>query len=88
MKRLFLLFVLFLVSFAAFPRFVGDVNDDGSVTIADVTALVNVILGQTDSPAQGSVDFQAADVNGDGTCLSTTLPTGLPIECRRHGPPM
>ncbi len=67
MKRLFLLFVLFLVSFAAFPRFVGDVNDDGSVTIADVTALVNVILGQTDSPAQGSVDFQAADVNGDGT---------------------
>ncbi|MBR0433857.1 MAG: M60 family metallopeptidase [Bacteroidaceae bacterium] len=38
----------------------GDVNADGSVTIADVTALVNIILGS-------SMDtVGVADVNGDG----------------------
>ncbi|MBP3211398.1 MAG: dockerin type I repeat-containing protein [Prevotella sp.] len=36
----------------------GDVNGDTKVTIADVTALVNVILGKTTANA-------ACDVNGD-----------------------
>ncbi|MBQ9560535.1 MAG: glycosyl hydrolase 53 family protein [Prevotella sp.] len=40
---------------------VGDVNDDDQVTIADVTALVNIILGKG-----GSYIEYAADVNGDG----------------------
>lgn len=39
----------------------GDVNDDGTVTIADVTALVNIILGKNEAPASG-----VADVNDDG----------------------
>ena len=39
---------------------VGDVNKDGSITIADVTALVNIILGKTTD-----YDEQLADVNGD-----------------------
>lgn len=38
----------------------GDVNGDNKVTIADVTALVNVILGKSTTPASG-----VADVNGD-----------------------
>lgn len=37
----------------------GDVNGDGQVTIADVTALVNIILGN-----QGG-DTSVADLNGD-----------------------
>ena len=41
---------------------VGDVNGDETVTIADVTALVNIILGKDD--AAGS---DAADVNEDGS---------------------
>ena len=42
----------------------GDVNCDGFVTIADVTALVNIILGKDDTkPYQYSHD--AADVNQD-----------------------
>ena len=42
----------------------GDVNDDGVITIADVTALVNIILGKDDMvPYQ--YDHEAADVNGD-----------------------
>lgn len=42
----------------------GDVNMDGSITIADVTALVNIILGKDDTePYQ--YDHEAADVNGD-----------------------
>ena len=40
----------------------GDVNNDGSVTIADVTALVNIILGKSETPASG-----VADVNNDGS---------------------
>jgi len=39
----------------------GDVNGDGSVTIADVTALVNIILGS------GTDTYNAADVNEDST---------------------
>ncbi|MBQ9560264.1 MAG: dockerin type I repeat-containing protein [Bacteroidaceae bacterium] len=38
----------------------GDVNGDGNVTIADVTALVNIILGK-------GTENAASDVNGDGS---------------------
>ena len=41
----------------------GDVNNDGSVTIADVTALVNIILGKD---TENVYNHDAADVNGDG----------------------
>ena len=40
----------------------GDVNKDGFVTIADVTALVNIILGKD---TNNDYDSAAADVNGD-----------------------
>ncbi len=39
---------------------IGDVNRDGNVTISDVTALIDYLLGGDDS----SIDVQAADVNG------------------------
>ena len=45
----------------------GDVNKDGDVTIADVTALVNIIMGKD---TENQYDHSAADVNGDG---STTI---------------
>ena len=44
------------------PTRPGDVNHDGDVTIADVTALVNIILGKD---TEGVYDHEAADVNGD-----------------------
>ena len=40
-------------------------NKDGSVTIADVTALVNIILGKVPMSAT-DYDIEAADVNNDG----------------------
>ncbi|MBQ6190566.1 MAG: dockerin type I repeat-containing protein [Bacteroidaceae bacterium] len=44
----------------------GDVNKDNQISIADVTALVNIILGKDNSePYQ--YDHEAADVNGDNT---------------------
>ena len=44
----------------------GDINRDGTITIADVTALVNIVLGKDDAqPYQ--YDHDAADVNEDGT---------------------
>ena len=43
----------------------GDINRDGIVTIADVTALVNIILGT--SSLSSDDDQRLADVNGDGT---------------------
>ena len=43
------------------PAFLrGDVNGDGKVTIADVTALVNIILGKTTS-----YNAEVADINSD-----------------------
>ena len=44
--------------------FLGDVNRDGSVTIADVTALVDIILGK-DATTPYTYDHDAADVNQD-----------------------
>ena len=44
----------------------GDVNHDGDVTIADVTALVNIILGKaTEENNPDDYDFKAAKVNDD-----------------------
>ena len=43
----------------------GDVNKDGSVTIADVTALVNIILGKATD--DDNYDLAAANVNEDET---------------------
>ncbi len=42
----------------------GDINADGSITIADVTALVNIILSKTASPDSLKC---LADVNADGS---------------------
>jgi hypothetical protein len=42
----------------------GDVNGDGSITIADVTALVNIILGTDNANASAN---DAADMNEDGS---------------------
>ena len=43
----------------------GDVNNDGTVTIADVTALVNIILGNAqDTTPEGEDNI--ADINHDG----------------------
>ena len=45
------------------PLTLGDVNGDGNIGIADVTALVNIILGKTLTPS--ATQQLAADVNGD-----------------------
>ena len=46
------------------PVIHGDINGDGEVTVADATALVNIILGK--ETRDGSYDQTAADINGDG----------------------
>ncbi len=43
----------------------GDVNRDGTISIDDVTALVNIVLGKDDANSQ--YDHTAADVNKDGS---------------------
>ena len=43
----------------------GNVNKDGKVTIADVTALVDIILGK-DGTEPFVFDHECADVNEDG----------------------
>ena len=46
------------------PQFIlGDVNNDSFVTIADVTALIDLLLGNTPT----AEDLPAADMNGDGS---------------------
>ena len=43
----------------------GDVNKDGDVSIADITALVNILMGQ--DAEQVLYDHKAADVDGNGS---------------------
>ncbi len=47
------------------PVMLGDVNADGVISIADVTALVNIILGKDGGSTPESIRA-AADVNNDG----------------------
>ena len=54
---------------------IGDVNRDGLVNIADVTSLVNIILGK-DNNEPYIYDHDAADVNQD-TRINITDVTGL-----------
>ena len=46
------------------PFLIGDITRDGFVTIADVTALVDIILGKDEGP-EHIYDHYAADVNVD-----------------------
>ena len=62
-----------VVNLTATAQLLGDVNRDGTLTIADVTALVNIILGKdnTDNAdgtdEDGRYNYAAADVNLDGS---------------------
>ena len=47
----------------------GDVNGDGSVNIADVTALVDIILGNDNE----AYDHTAADIDGDNDITITDV---------------
>lgn len=51
---------------------IGDVNKDGMVTITDVTALVDIILGVVANP-ETVYDMEAADVNNDGSWSVTDV---------------
>lgn len=65
-------FVLMRVNKVRFLR--GDVNRDGSITIADVTALVNVLLGKDDAEPY-VYDHEAADANADGSITIADVTT-------------
>ncbi len=53
----------------------GDVNKDGDVSIADVTALVNILMGQ--DAEQVLYDHKAADADGNGTVEAADVETLL-----------
>ena len=42
MKRFLSLVVLCFCVLLASPKYIGDVNGDGAITVADVTAMVNI----------------------------------------------
>ena len=53
----------------------GDVNKDGDVSIADITALVNILMGQ--DAGQVLYDHKAADTDGNGTVEAADVETLL-----------
>lgn len=53
----------------------GDVNKDGDVSIADITALVNILMGQ--DAEQVLYDHKAADADGNGTVEADDVQTLL-----------
>ena len=68
MRKLILSIALILGSIGAYADetpVTGDVNNDGSVTVADVTALVNIINGTSANPYQDA-EVNIADVDKDG----------------------
>ena len=53
---------------------IGDVNNDGSVTVADVTALVNIINGTSPNPYQDA-EVNIADVDKNGNVNKNDITT-------------
>lgn len=69
MKRFLSLVVLCFCVVLASPKYIGDVNGDGVITVADVTAMVNIIVS-SQSPTGGVEANDAnrlADVDENGT---------------------
>ena len=63
MKRIvFLLFIIVFGITSAYPRYLGDVNNDDKITVVDVMILVDIILNDS-----ADYELEVADVNGDGT---------------------
>ena len=55
---------------------VGDINDDGLISIADVTLIVNCILS---GPSSSEIDTARADVNGDNVISISDVTTLVDI---------
>ncbi len=51
----------------------GDINGDGIVNVADVTALIQIVLNNT------PVDLDLADLNGDGNINVADVTTLIQI---------
>ena len=60
-----------VVNLTGSAKLVGDVNHDGKVNIADVTALVDIILGKDTD--EENYDHDAADVNEDDDITITDV---------------
>lgn len=61
-------------SFNVMHLLIGDVNRDGQITIADVTALVDIILGKDDVEPY-RYDHLAADVDRNGIITISDVPS-------------
>lgn len=61
-------------SFNVMHLLIGDVNRDGQITIADVTALVDIILGKDDVEPY-RYDHLAADVDRNGAITISDVPS-------------
>ncbi len=67
-RRIIISLLLALVAGSASAAIKGDVNNDGFVSITDVTIMVDIILGNIES-----YDLYAADINDDGTVSVTDV---------------
>ncbi len=63
MKRFLISLALLCCALWASPKYIGDVNGDGVIDIADVTAMVSLLLSPDNSAA---VDTRLTDVDGNG----------------------
>ena len=69
MKRFLFLVVLCFCVLLASPKYIGDVNGDGAITVADVTAMVNILVSSQSSTDGVEVNDNnlLADVDENGT---------------------
>ncbi len=61
-----------VVNLTGLANLIGDVNRDGLVNIADVTAMVDIVLGKDDEESY-AFDHVAADLDGDNNITITDV---------------
>ena len=60
MKRIFTTFIFCICVLLAYPRYIGDLNNDNKLNVTDVMLLVNIVLGNITD-----YEFIVADINED-----------------------
>ena len=68
MKRILVALLFSASALMAYPRYIGDVNNDGNLNVSDIMLLVNIVLGN-----YSDYELIVADVNEDGTVTVTDV---------------
>ena len=81
MKRIITTFIFCICVLLAYPRYIGDLNNDNKLNVSDVMLLVNIVLGNNKD-----YELVVADINEDGAVNVTDVMCLINIILKNEDP--